>query len=102
MYARMANKTPLVVYQGAWSVLQRDFERDIIPMARQEGWYHHVHSTDREHVLTLTCAGMALSPFNVLAGGKIRTDAEEERRRLTGENGKTNLLLRLTSTLTMV
>ena len=38
MYARMANKTPFVVYQGAWSVLQRDFERDIIPMARQEGW----------------------------------------------------------------
>lgn len=37
MYARMANKTPFAVYQGAWNVLQRDFERDIIPMARQEG-----------------------------------------------------------------
>ena len=37
MYARMANKTPFVVYQGAWSILQRDFERDIIPMAREEG-----------------------------------------------------------------
>ena len=36
-YARMANKTPFVVYQGAWSILQRDFERDIIPMAREEG-----------------------------------------------------------------
>ena len=37
MYARMANKTPFVVYQGAWSILQRDFERDIIPMVREEG-----------------------------------------------------------------
>lgn len=29
--------------------------------------------------------GMALAPWNVLAGGKLRTDAEEERRRKTGE-----------------
>ncbi|KAH9834857.1 Aldo/keto reductase [Rhodofomes roseus] len=68
MYARMANKTPFAIYQGAWSVLQRDFERDIIPMVREEG--------------------MALAPWNVLAGGKIRTDAEEERRRQTGEKGR--------------
>ena len=32
--------------------------------------------------------GMALAPWNVLAGGKIRTDEEEERRRQTGERGK--------------
>lgn len=31
---------------------------------------------------------MALSPWNVLAGGKIRTDEEEEKRRQTGENGR--------------
>ncbi|KAH9931499.1 Aldo/keto reductase [Fomitopsis serialis] len=68
MYARMANKTPFVIYQGAWSILQRDFEREIIHMAREEG--------------------MALAPWNVLAGGKIRTDAEEERRRQTGEKGR--------------
>ena len=37
MYARLTGKTPFVVYQGAWSVLQRDLERDIIPMARAEG-----------------------------------------------------------------
>ena len=36
-YARMSGKTPFVIYQGAWSILQRDFERDIIPMARAEG-----------------------------------------------------------------
>ena len=31
---------------------------------------------------------MALAPWNVLAGGKIRTDEEEERRRQTGEKGE--------------
>ncbi|KAF9533756.1 Aldo/keto reductase [Crepidotus variabilis] len=67
-YARDHALTPFVVYQGAWSVLERSFERDIIPMARSEG--------------------MALAPWNVLAGGKIRTDEEEERRRQTGEHGR--------------
>ena len=31
---------------------------------------------------------MALAPWNVLASGKIRSDAEEERRRQTGEAGR--------------
>lgn len=66
-YACMSHQTPFAVYQGAWSVLERDFEREIIPMARAEG--------------------MALAPWNVLAGGKIRSDAEEQRRRETGEKG---------------
>ncbi|KAJ3504662.1 hypothetical protein NLJ89_g7822 [Agrocybe chaxingu] len=67
-YARDHGLTPFVIYQGAWNVMDRSFERDIIPMARSEG--------------------MALAPWNVLAGGKFRTDAEEERRRKTGENGR--------------
>ena len=66
-YARDHGKTPFVVYQGAWSVLERDFERDIIPMARAEG--------------------MALAPWNVLAEGRIRSDMEEEKRREIGEKG---------------
>ncbi|KAI0356959.1 Aldo/keto reductase [Trametes cingulata] len=68
LYARLMGKTPFVIYQGAWSILQRDFEREIIPMAREEG--------------------LALAPWNVLAAGRIRTDEEEERRRQTGEKGK--------------
>lgn len=32
--------------------------------------------------------GMAIAPWNVLAAGKIRTDAEEERRRQSGEHGR--------------
>ena len=35
-----------------------------------------------------SCTGMALAPWNVLAGGKIRTDEEEDRRRKTGEKGE--------------
>ena len=36
---------------------------------------------------------MALAPWNVLAGGKIRSDEEEEKRRQTGENGRTIALV---------
>jgi aryl-alcohol dehydrogenase-like predicted oxidoreductase len=68
-YARDHALTPFVIYQGAWSILDRSFERDIIPMARSEG--------------------LALAPWNVLAAGKIRTDEEEEKRRQTGEKGRT-------------
>ncbi|KAF8908582.1 Aldo/keto reductase [Gymnopilus junonius] len=68
-YARDHALTPFVIYQGAWNILERSFERDIIPMAKSEG--------------------LALAPWNVLAGGKIRTDEEEERRRQTGEKGRT-------------
>ncbi|KAH6890156.1 NADP-dependent oxidoreductase domain-containing protein [Coprinopsis sp. MPI-PUGE-AT-0042] len=67
-FARDNGLTPFVIYQGAWNVLERSFERDIIPMARAEG--------------------MALAPFNVLGGGKIRTDEEEQRRIDSGENGR--------------
>ncbi|KAH7885276.1 NADP-dependent oxidoreductase domain-containing protein [Phlebopus sp. FC_14] len=68
-YAQDHGKSPFVIYQGAWNVMAREFERDILPMCRSEG--------------------LALAPFNVLAAGKLRTDAEEERRRQTGEKGRT-------------
>ncbi|KAG7086805.1 hypothetical protein E1B28_002731 [Marasmius oreades] len=67
-YARDHGKTPFSVYQGQWSVLQRSFERDIIPMARS--------------------FGMALAPWGVIGGGKLRTDAEEQRRKESGEEGR--------------
>jgi len=31
---------------------------------------------------------LALAPWNVVARGKFRTDAEEERRRVAGEQGR--------------
>jgi aryl-alcohol dehydrogenase-like predicted oxidoreductase len=36
-YARMSGKTPFVIYQGMWSIMHRDFERDILPMCLAEG-----------------------------------------------------------------
>ncbi|TFY78171.1 hypothetical protein EWM64_g5841 [Hericium alpestre] len=67
-YACDHGKTPFVIYQGEWNVLSRSFEREIIPMARS--------------------LGLALAPWNVLAAGKLRTDAEEQKRRETGERGR--------------
>jgi aryl-alcohol dehydrogenase-like predicted oxidoreductase len=70
-YAKDHGKAPFSIYQGNWSILDRSFERDIIPMARSEG--------------------LALAPWGVLHGGKIRSNAEEARRRETGEKGRTIL-----------
>ncbi len=33
--------------------------------------------------------GLALAAWDVLGDGKIRSDAEEQRRRVTGERGRT-------------
>ncbi|KAJ7575758.1 Aldo/keto reductase [Mycena floridula] len=77
-YARDHGKTPFAIYQGKWNVMERDFERDIIPMARSEGTQ-----------IICFVLGLALAPWSVLAGGKIRTDEEEQRRKDTGENGRT-------------
>ncbi|KAJ7065230.1 NADP-dependent oxidoreductase domain-containing protein [Mycena amicta] len=67
-YARDHGKTPFCIYQGSWSLLDRSFEREIIPMARANG--------------------LALAPFGVLAHGNIRTDEEDARRKETGELGR--------------
>ena len=66
-YAKDHGKTPFCIYQGNWSILERSFERDIIPMARSEG--------------------LALAPWGVLGGGKIRSNAEEARHKESGEKG---------------
>ncbi len=68
-YAKYHGKSPFVIYQGRWCVFDRSLERDIIPMARSEG--------------------LAIAPWGVLGAGKVRTDAEEERRRESGEKGCT-------------
>ncbi|KAI0301755.1 aryl-alcohol dehydrogenase [Multifurca ochricompacta] len=61
--------SPFVIYQGPWSIFDRSLERDILPMVRSEG--------------------LALAPWGVLGAGKVRTDEEEERRKSSGENGRT-------------
>ena len=86
-YARLTGKTPFSIYQGRWSILKRDFERDVIPMALHEGASHLLLSRREADCHPGRRTGMALAPFGVLAHGRIFTDEEEERRRQTGENG---------------
>ncbi|KAI1791081.1 Aldo/keto reductase [Ganoderma leucocontextum] len=69
-YARQHGKTPFVIYQAHWSVLDRRIEHEVLPMCRHEG--------------------IAIAAYGVLGGGHIRTDDEEARRRQTGENGRTS------------
>ena len=64
-YARTHGKTPFSVYQGRWSVMLRDFERDIIPMARH--------------------FGMALAPWDVIGGGRFQSKKQIEERKRVGE-----------------
>ncbi|KAI7970801.1 hypothetical protein EIK77_007981 [Talaromyces pinophilus] len=59
-YAKDHGKTPFSVYQGRWNVMRRDFEREIIPMARH--------------------FGMALCPWDVLGGGQFQTARQLEVR----------------------
>lgn len=58
-YARDHALTQFCVYQGRWSAADRDFERDIIPMVRDEG--------------------MALAPWGALGGGAFKTDDEKAK-----------------------
>ena len=53
-YARDHGLRPFVVYQGMWNAALRDFERDIIPMCKDEG--------------------MALCPYGVLNQGRFQTE----------------------------
>lgn len=65
-YARAHGKTPFSIYQGRWNVMLRDFEREIIPMARH--------------------FGMALAPWDVLGGGKFQSRKALEERKAHGES----------------
>ncbi|CAG8008769.1 unnamed protein product [Penicillium olsonii] len=64
-YARAHGKTPFSIYQGRWNVMRRDFERDILPMARH--------------------FGMALAPWDVLGSGHFQSAKQVEARKQSGE-----------------
>jgi len=51
-YAKDHGKTPFVIYQGAWNVMDRAFERDIIPMARSLGT--RIHPSSSQQLLVIT------------------------------------------------
>lgn len=37
-YARRTGKTPFVIYQTMYSIMERSAEREILPFVRDEGW----------------------------------------------------------------
>lgn len=57
-YARNHGLRQFSIYQGRWSAASRDFERDIIPMARAEG--------------------MGLAPWGALGGGAFKTQEQRQ------------------------
>ena len=57
-YARQHGLRQFSIYQGRWSAADRSFEREIIPMALDEG--------------------MALSPWGAIGGGSFKTRAQRE------------------------
>ncbi|PYI04437.1 Aldo/keto reductase [Aspergillus sclerotiicarbonarius CBS 121057] len=59
-YARDHGLRQFAVYQGMWNAAMRDFERDIIPMCRDEG--------------------MAICPYGVLNQGRFQTEAGFKER----------------------
>ncbi|EPQ25634.1 uncharacterized protein PFL1_06814 [Pseudozyma flocculosa PF-1] len=59
-YAREHNMAQFVVYQGKWSVLVRDFEREILPMVRSQG--------------------MAIAPWGALGQGRFKTAEQIAQR----------------------
>lgn len=69
VYATSHGKTPFSIYQGRWNIMMRDFERDIIPMARH--------------------FGMALAPWDVLGAGRFFPKKALEERQSSGEGIRT-------------
>lgn len=59
-YARDHGLRQFVVYQGMWNASMRDFERDIIPMCRDEG--------------------MGICPYGVLNQGRFQTEEGFKQR----------------------
>ena len=64
-YAKAHGKTPFSIYQGQWSILMRDLEREILPMAAH--------------------FGMAIAPWGAIGQGKLRRSEEIQEKDKQGE-----------------
>jgi len=71
-YARSHGFAQFSVYQGRWNAALRDMERDILPMCSV--------STNGE--------GMAICPWDVLGGGRFKTEAQIEEYKKNNEHGR--------------
>jgi aryl-alcohol dehydrogenase-like predicted oxidoreductase len=67
-YARDYGLRQFSVYQGLYNAAKRDAERDILPMARDEG--------------------MAFAPWSALGGGKFKTKEQVEAMEKAGDKGR--------------
>jgi aryl-alcohol dehydrogenase-like predicted oxidoreductase len=78
-YARNNGLRQFVVYQGLWNAAIRDFERDIIPMCKDEG--------------------MALLPYGTLGQGRFQTEAafKDREKSNPGRKGKPSSVERAVS-----
>ncbi|KAK4662945.1 hypothetical protein QC763_601770 [Podospora pseudopauciseta] len=66
-YARDHALRGFSVYQGEWSAVARDFERDVIPMCREEG--------------------MGIMPWGALGGGNFKSEGGQRRAEGGGGEG---------------
>ena len=71
-YARDHGLRGFVVYQGRWSAMDRDFERDILHLARDDG--------------------MGLAPWGALGAGQFKSEAQIEEMKKNSEVGRTPFL----------
>lgn len=71
-YARQHGLRQFSVYQGRWSAADRAFEREIIPMALDEG--------------------MALAPWGAIGGGGFKTKAQREANEPGGRNMRVSVI----------
>ncbi|KAH8823435.1 aryl-alcohol dehydrogenase AAD14, partial [Flagelloscypha sp. PMI_526] len=87
-YAKAYGRTPFSIYQGSWSVLQR-----LVPLflsTQPYGFHVGIYSDLEREILPMAQAhGMAIAPWNVLGGGKLRSSRDEKAREESGEGGRT-------------
>lgn len=70
-YAKAHGKTPFSIYQGQWSILLRDLEREVLPMA--------------------TYFGMAVAAWGALGGGKFQRPEEVAEKKSKGETQRSTM-----------
>ena len=69
-YARDHGKTPFVIYQGLWNVMERSFERDVIQLCKAHGmfcllashWYTKLMVARRDGHSSMGCIGARQVP----------------------------------------
>jgi aryl-alcohol dehydrogenase-like predicted oxidoreductase len=67
-YAKDHGFAQFCVYQGEWSILKHEFEREILPMCKAEG--------------------LGICPWGALGGGKFKTEEQRQELKEKGESSR--------------